>query len=318
MPAVSIEFDDIGLTFAPSSATPTVALEAVTCAFEPGKVTALIGPSGCGKSTLLQITRGFLEPTQGRVRFTARSDGEATAPPAASTARPAVSTARPAVSTARPEMSTARPAVSTTRPAMSTTRPAMSSARPAMSTVWQAFNLFPWLTVFENVAFGLDLAGVPPDERDIRTRRAISAVDLTGFETRYPRQLSGGMRQRVGLARALVMEPEVLLLDEPFGALDAQTRLVLQEQLARLVETSGTTAILVMHSIEEAILLADKILVMTARPGRIAATIAVALPRPRSVATTRDPGFAALFDQIYGLLRDEVMRAMMSGEVHSQ
>ena len=102
------------------------------------------------------------------------------------------------------------------------------------------------------------------------------------------------MRQRVGLARALVMEPEVLLLDEPFGALDAQTRLVLQEQLAQLVETSGTTAILVTHSIEEAILLADTILVMTARPGRIAAEIEVDLPRPRSMATTHDPGFCSI------------------------
>ena len=118
------------------------------------------------------------------------------------------------------------------------------------------------------------------------------------------------MRQRVGLARALVMEPEVLLLDEPFGALDAQTRLVLQEQLAHLVDTSGTTAILVTHSIEEAILLADTIFVMTARPGRIAAEIAVGLPRPRSLATTHDPGYAALFDRIYGLLRDEVVKAM--------
>jgi NitT/TauT family transport system ATP-binding protein len=126
------------------------------------------------------------------------------------------------------------------------------------------------------------------------------------------------MRQRVGLARALVMEPEVLLLDEPFGALDAQTRLVLQEQLARLVETSDTTAILVTHSIEEAILLADTILVMTARPGRIAARIKVDLARPRSMATTRDPGFSALFDRIYGLLRDEVMRAMVGGQGKTQ
>jgi NitT/TauT family transport system ATP-binding protein len=126
------------------------------------------------------------------------------------------------------------------------------------------------------------------------------------------------MRQRVGLARALVMEPEVLLLDEPFGALDAQTRLVLQEQLARLVETSDTTAILVTHSIEEAILLADTILVMTARPGRIAARIEVDLARPRSMATTRDPGFSALFDRIYELLRDEVMRAMVGGQGKTQ
>ena len=186
-----------------------------------------------------------------------------------------------------------------------------SAARPAMSTVWQAFNLFPWLTVIENVEFGLRLAGVPAAERAASARRALAAVDLLGFEDKVPRQLSGGMRQRVGLARALVMEPEVLLLDEPFGSLDAQTRLVLQEQLAALVEKRGTTAILVTHSIEEALLLADTILVMTARPGRIAAELAVDLARPRSMATTHDPAYALLFNRIYGLLRDEVMRAMV-------
>jgi NitT/TauT family transport system ATP-binding protein len=185
------------------------------------------------------------------------------------------------------------------------------TARPAMATVWQAFNLFPWLTVLENVAFGLDLAGVPKAERNARARKAIAAVDLNGFEQKFPRQLSGGMRQRVGIARALVMEPDVLLLDEPFGALDAQTRLVLQEQLAKLVETAGTTAILVTHSIEEAILLADKIIVMTARPGRVCDQIEVTLPRPRSLATTQAPEYAKLFDRIYSMLRDEVMRAMV-------
>jgi len=186
------------------------------------------------------------------------------------------------------------------------------AATPAMATVWQAFNLFPWRTVVDNVTFGLEMTGVPRAERLERARHALARVDLTGFEDKFPRQLSGGMRQRVGLARALVMEPDVLLLDEPFGALDAQTRLVLQEQLAGLVETSGTTAILVTHSIEEAILLADTIIVMTARPGRVAAELSVDLPRPRSLATTHDPRYGALFDNIYGLLRDEVVRAMKS------
>ncbi|RAI43093.1 ABC transporter ATP-binding protein [Rhodoplanes roseus] len=185
-----------------------------------------------------------------------------------------------------------------------------AGAPPHMATVWQAFNLFPWRTIIDNVAFGLEVAGVAKAERLARAKKALAAVDLSGFEQKYPRQLSGGMRQRVGIARALVMEPEVLLLDEPFGALDAQTRLVLQEQLATLVETSGTTAILVTHSIEEAILLADTILVMTARPGRIAAEIVNDLPHPRSMATTHDPGFSVLFDRIYGLLRQEVIRAM--------
>ena len=179
-----------------------------------------------------------------------------------------------------------------------------------MATVWQGFNLFPWRTVADNVAFGLEVAGIARQERIERTRRCLAQVDMAGFEAKHPRQLSGGMRQRVGLARALVMEPDVLLLDEPFGALDAQTRLVLQEQLARLVEKSGTTAVLVTHSIEEAILLADTILVMTARPGRIAAEIGVALPRPRSLSTTHLSGYSSLFDQIYGLLRDEVVKAM--------
>jgi NitT/TauT family transport system ATP-binding protein len=233
----------------------------VRCRFEPGKVTALIGPSGCGKSTLLQIARGFLSPSQGRLRYVAGDGGE-------------------------------------------------SSRPPTMATVWQAFNLFPWRTVLDNVAFGLELAGVPAAERQARARRALAKVDLLGFEAKYPRQLSGGMRQRVGLARALVMEPDVLLLDEPFGALDAQTRLVLQEQLAKLVETSGTTAILVTHSIEEAILLADAVFVMTARPGRIVEQIAVDLPRPRTMATTHELAFGAVFDRIYGLLRDEVLRSM--------
>ena len=185
------------------------------------------------------------------------------------------------------------------------------TAEPRMATVWQGFNLFPWRTVIDNVGFGLQVKGVSRHDRTERARRSLAKVDLAGFESKYPRQLSGGMRQRVGLARALVMEPEVLLLDEPFGSLDAQTRLVLQEQLARVVEQSGTTAILVTHSIEEAVLLADKVLVMTARPGRIAAEIGIDLPRPRSMATTHLSGYSALFDRIYGLLRDEVLKAMV-------
>ena len=186
------------------------------------------------------------------------------------------------------------------------------TAAPRMATVWQSFNLFPWRTVLDNVTFGLEVEGVGRTERNERAARALSKVDLAGFEQKYARQLSGGMRQRVGLARALVMEPEVLLLDEPFGALDAQTRLVLQEQLAQLVERAGTTAILVTHSIEEAILLADTVVVMTARPGRVAAEIAIDLPRPRSLATTHLDGYARAFDEIYGLLRDEVLKAMLA------
>jgi NitT/TauT family transport system ATP-binding protein len=299
--AVAIECDGVALTYFSKKGTPVVALDDVRCRFAPGKVTAIIGPSGCGKSTLLQIARGLLKATAGRLRYVElTSDGPPVPAPAG----------MQEFRNARTSESAVGPTLRTDERAERAASTARETGPPRMATVWQAFNLFPWRTVLDNVAFGLELAGVPRAERIARARRALAKVDLGGFETKYPRQLSGGMRQRVGLARALVMEPEVLLLDEPFGSLDAQTRLVLQEQLAVLVETSGTTAILVTHSIEEAILLADTIFVMTARPGRIAAEIEVELPRPRSLATTHEPGYALLFDRIYGLLRDEVVRAM--------
>jgi NitT/TauT family transport system ATP-binding protein len=185
---------------------------------------------------------------------------------------------------------------------------------PRMATVWQSFNLFPWRNVEDNVAFGLEMAGMPRAEQLARAREALRQVDLQGFERKYPRQLSGGMRQRVGMARALVMDPDVLLLDEPFGALDAQTRLVLQEQLAAMVERTGKTVLLITHSIEEAVLLADTVYVLTARPGRVAAEVQIELPKPRSMASTQDPRYPQYFDRIYGLLKDEVVKSMASAE----
>lgn len=188
--------------------------------------------------------------------------------------------------------------------------PPADSLNP-LTFVFQDFALLPWCTVEDNVAFPLEHTGLSASERRAVIDDALRRTGLADFRGAWPKQLSGGMRQRVGIARALVMTPDILLLDEPFGALDAQTRLVLQEQLARLVEESGTTAILVTHSIEEAILLADTIIVMSARPGRVVTDIAVDLPRPRSFATTHDPGYGKLFDRIYALLRDEVMRAIV-------
>ncbi len=183
---------------------------------------------------------------------------------------------------------------------------------PRMATVWQSFNLLPWRSVLDNVAFGLELSGTSKAERYAQAHEAIRTVELTGFEQHFPAQLSGGMRQRVGLARGLVMNPDILFLDEPFGALDAHTRLYLQEQMASVVEKSGKTVILVTHSIEEAIFLADHVLVMTARPGRIAANLMVDLPRPRSIEMQNDPRFGELFGEIYGLLREEVKKAMIN------
>jgi NitT/TauT family transport system ATP-binding protein len=181
---------------------------------------------------------------------------------------------------------------------------------PRMATVWQSFNLFPWRTVEDNVAIGLEFAGVPTDERRERARALIREVGLTGFERKYPRQLSGGMKQRVGLARALMLDPDILLMDEPFGALDAQTRTVMQEQVVRIFETTRKTVVFVTHDINEAILMADEVVVMSARPGRVKEVIPVILPRPRTLDEVHSPAFGELFNRIYSLIKVEVSQLM--------
>lgn len=177
--------------------------------------------------------------------------------------------------------------------------------------VWQTFNLFPWLTVIENVAFGLKMDGVPKSERLRRAQELINFVGLTGFEKKFPKQLSGGMRQRVSLARALIKDPAILLMDEPFGALDAQTKIVMQQEVQRLFQQTQKTIVFVTHSIEESIILADEVVVMTARPGAIKAVVPVSLSRPRTIECLSTPSFGKLFDQIYGLIREEVEKTLV-------
>jgi NitT/TauT family transport system ATP-binding protein len=176
--------------------------------------------------------------------------------------------------------------------------------------VWQTLNLFPWRSIIDNVAFGLEVRGVPRDRRYERAAALIASVGLRGFERHLPGQLSGGMRQRVALARALIMERPILLMDEPFAALDAQTKIVMQEELLKIFEQTRKTVLFVTHAIEEAILLGDEVLVMTARPGRIKEVIPINLPRPRSVEMINSAEFGALFDRIFHLIREEVMAAM--------
>jgi NitT/TauT family transport system ATP-binding protein len=151
---------------------------------------------------------------------------------------------------------------------------------------------------------------VPKRERHERARALVASVGLAGFEHHLPGQLSGGMRQRVALARALVLERPVLLMDEPFAALDAQTKIVMQEELARIFDRTHKTVIFVTHAIEEAILLGDEVVVMSARPGRIKEVLAVDLPRPRTLEMVNTKTFGELFDRVFHLIREEVMTSM--------
>jgi ABC-type nitrate/sulfonate/bicarbonate transport system ATPase subunit len=173
--------------------------------------------------------------------------------------------------------------------------------------VFQSFALLPWATVIDNVAFGLELRGVPKAQRTAHAEELIDLVGLKGFERRLPGQLSGGMQQRVGLARALAVDPEILLMDEPFGALDEQTRRLLQEELLAIWEQSRKTVIFITHSMEEAVLLGDRVVLMSPRPGRIVDIVEVPLERPRASAVDDATGsieFARITADLWKRLRD--------------
>jgi NitT/TauT family transport system ATP-binding protein len=179
---------------------------------------------------------------------------------------------------------------------------------PQVAMVFQHFGLFPWKRLEQNIGYGLKLLGTPRPQIQAAVRRYVDLVGLAGFEHHYPFQLSGGMQQRAGLARALAVDPSVLLMDEPFGALDAQTRETLQEELLRILDREPKTVVFVTHSVDEAILLGDRILLMSPRPGRIREVLDVEIPRPRDVGHTRADDRAIklrahIWDQLRGFAR---------------
>ncbi|MHB1304944.1 MAG: ABC transporter ATP-binding protein [Acidiphilium sp.] len=176
--------------------------------------------------------------------------------------------------------------------------------------VFQNYSLFPWKTVRQNVEFGLKMRGMPARERRAVARRLLRMSGLLNFENQYPHRLSGGMRQRVGIVRALAPQPKVLLLDEPFGALDAQTRQIMQQVLLQLWQSLRISVLFVTHDIDEAVFLSDRIYVMTARPGCLKAVLPVPLARPRGFDCAASPEFVALRAELLGLLREESMKAM--------
>jgi len=171
--------------------------------------------------------------------------------------------------------------------------------------VFQDAALFPWYSVLDNVAYGLVCAGVKNDEARKRAAPLVELVGLQGFEAKYPYQLSGGMQQRANLARALAVDAPILLMDEPFASLDAQTREVMQAELLRIWNAAQKTVVFVTHQIEEAVYLSDRVIVMSARPGRILADIEIELPRPRALELKRSAQFTAYADQIWKLLASQ-------------
>lgn len=188
------------------------------------------------------------------------------------------------------------------------------SHEPRLDTtlVFQNFRLLPWRTVEDNVAYGLRLRGRKKAEARAEAQPYVKLVGLEGRESKYPYQLSGGMQQRVGLARALAIRPDVLLMDEPFGALDAQTRELMQDELLKIWTANRKTVIFVTHSIDEAIVLSDRVVVMQSNPGRIVEDIVIPFERPRDVAAIRtDPRFTSLRSEMWSLLRQEVLDSEM-------
>lgn len=188
---------------------------------------------------------------------------------------------------------------------------ALANGRPRTAMVFQDHGLFPWMTVLDNVAFALEAKGIGASQRRSQAHALLDRVHLTGFAHQYPHQLSGGMRQRVGVARAFLADPDILLMDEPFGLLDAQTRLLLQEELLTIWRDQPKTVVYVTHDIGEAILLGDRVLVMSGRPGRILADIPVPLDRPRTLAAADAPELKDLKWQIWSLLEDEVRASLV-------
>jgi len=186
---------------------------------------------------------------------------------------------------------------------------AVTKPMPGMAMVFQHFGLLPWKTVFDNVAYGLRMAGATRAEIAQKVPHFIKMVGLAGFEKAYPYQMSGGMQQRCGLARALAVEPNVLLMDEPFAAVDAQTREILQFELLRIWEQRPTAMVFVTHSIEEAVLMGDRIFVLKGRPSSISETIVIDLPRPRTRETLRLPRFNELREHVWTMLMSEARKA---------
>ena len=191
----------------------------------------------------------------------------------------------------------------------------MRGPHPAIGMIFQEESTFPWRNLIDNVAFPLEIMGLPRAERYERARQFVKLVGLEGFERRYPAELSGGMRQRVSMARTLAAQPKILLMDEPFAALDEQTRLLLGDKVLQIQQQLKQTTLLITHNITEAVQLSDRIVVMTYRPGQVKRMVEIALPRPRSSEIVSSEAFGRYVAQIWSDLREEASRGLSDEEM---
>lgn len=236
------------------------AVLSISLSIDDGKIVSLLGPSGCGKSTFLEILAGLSAPTEGEVYI----DGVRVLEPLPST---------------RLEMEEYRKKYRFLSPLAND----MFIDRPKhdIAMIFQDYAVFPWMTVLQNVTFTLKLRGIPRGDREARAMHHLNRVGLAAFKNKYPSQLSGGMRQRLALARALSVEPKIILMDEPFAAVDSLTRERLQDELLALWQSSGVTIVLVTHDVEEAVYLSDEVIVFSPSPGSIRNRFNITTPRPR-------------------------------------
>jgi len=268
----------LGVTF-PDSTGGLEALDEINFSVCPQEFVCVIGPSGSGKSTLLRVLAGLLRPTQGEVLFSVADDAQFSAG-------------------GDVPLRAAEAAVPRGRGTPPGSRIGGGVAAPRLGVVFQQANLMPWRTVLENITLPLELRGVEAAQARRLAAEWVERMGLQGFEQAWPRTLSGGMAQRVAIARALIEDPDLLLLDEPFGSLDALTRERMGNDLLELWEKRRKTVIMVTHSISEALLLADRVLVFSPRPARVSLDLAVDLPRPRSEALRYTPHFGELARQL--------------------
>jgi len=255
------------------------AVLSVSLSIPAGKIVSLLGPSGCGKSTFLEILAGLQAPTEGEVYI----EGVKVLEPLPST---------------RKEMEEYRKRYRFLSPLAND----MFHDRPKhdIAMIFQDYAVFPWMTVLENVTFTLKLRGIVRKEREGKAIEYLNKVGLTGFLNKYPSQLSGGMRQRLALARALSVEPKVILMDEPFAAVDSLTREKLQDELLNLWQSTGITIVMVTHNVDEAVYLSDEVVVFSPHPGTIRNRFTINAPRPRRRS---DPELAVIAERVNRLFK---------------